>query len=299
NYTPELTGIVTLSTDMMMVVNRGAEEISIFNRIDGHLLARLDKLASKPWSICHLRGHSNTFAVTLDNGHIQILSIVKTEQSIAITRVRTLDLTRHFTRCTGVKTLSKGDFILVSGFIGGLICWGIVSVTTGDVNEMHTICEGHEWSYVATSPNNAIAYISCLAGLNSPCNGVYAFDISTGSRRFVYRDSELMFPSGICVDNSGFIFVCSYDSSIHQLSESGEKMRVHKDKTLYGLKGIYWEEPSGYLYVSQYNNNMVRRLPPVFSHVNEQGNAAIFFISLEVNICLTKVNSLTDFRKCP
>ncbi|KAL3848018.1 hypothetical protein ACJMK2_018903 [Sinanodonta woodiana] len=256
------TGIVVLA-DMLMVVDSSGCSLLLYRLSDGKLLASSDGLQSLPFDICLLRG--TQVVVTRDEGQIEILSVKSTSQpSASLSHTITLNVTKGFDRCHGVTAFRSGKHLAVSGVKRDpdtrkmLICWGIVSLADGNVFTIRTICKGF-WSYLAASPDDSVVYFSCNSG-DTHDTGVYAFDVRMGSRKFVYRPSELKYPRGISVDTMGNIYVCNNLSPpcIHHLTDSGEALTVYKEGIPHQPWGIYWEEKQEGLYVTGTDNEIWR-----------------------------------------
>ncbi|KAL3862502.1 hypothetical protein ACJMK2_008462, partial [Sinanodonta woodiana] len=269
---PRYAGLV-VTGNMLMVVDGIVHKVALHNSHDGKLLATSDKLQSGPQDLCVVKGTDILVMVALDNGKIEILSVELNAESAALKRVRTLDVTKGFDQCDGVRSLKQSGKLVVSGVKRYMdtreqwICWGIVSHIDGHVIETHKICKGDGLSYLATSLDDAKIYISCFSSENSPNNGVYAFSVKDGRRRFFYQHSGLKCPQGICVERRGYIYVCNWSDPpcIYQLTEGGELVTVHREGIPQLPLAIFWEAQQEQLFVTGHISQKVRRFRLLYS----------------------------------
>ncbi|KAL3870190.1 hypothetical protein ACJMK2_038271, partial [Sinanodonta woodiana] len=267
------SGLVIWPPDKMMVVDNKAGNVRLHGLQDGRQLA-VYKPESRPVEICActLDDNDTQFAVSLEFcGQIEIISVTCTDKTTSITRVKTLDVKTGLDSCNGLYNLNKR--LIISGLKEDRIMWGIVSVTDGYLEAVHTVCECGEHSVSFLSANKkGMVFISCYAGNNySENSGVYGYKNS--ERKFLYQHNDLEFPRGITVDARGYIFVCNgmYPPCIHQLTDTGQPVTVHTQGILEtsNLIAIYYDQPSGNLYITSRRKSVITRYRSEYSDHEE------------------------------
>ncbi|KAK3592281.1 hypothetical protein CHS0354_034049 [Potamilus streckersoni] len=268
---PKYIGFVVLSADVLMVVDGGKCTVRLYSQHDGRLLAKSDTLQSGPSDVCLMNRRDTQVAVT-GFGYIEVLSVNFTSPSPSIRTVRTLDLAKDFDCCYGVRALKSGKKLAVSGRKKDKtgkcwLCWSLVTHEEEHDNTVRNICEygGYTFSYLDISSDDSTVYISCFAGDYSNNHGVYAFDIMDGTRKFMYRHSDLTSPTGISVDRMGYIYVCNWTNpgNIHQLTEKGKLMSIHREGVPPMPKAMFWDDQQEHLNVTRMFSREVWKLHPV------------------------------------
>ncbi|KAK3584404.1 hypothetical protein CHS0354_010180 [Potamilus streckersoni] len=264
---PWYTSFVILPGDMLLVVDGWFCNVRLHSLQDGQILARSDKLLSRPYGACVCTTQDNDIqlAVSLVKAQIEILSVKFIGTIVNITRVRTLDVSSGFRRCYAVKHFKEN--LLVSGRSLDNLCWGIASIKDGYVATVNTICKRGRYggvSYLATDPTNDKFYISCCGDADSHENtGLYGYDAVISTKwEFLYQHSDLRNPKGISVDARGFIFVCNWNNPpcIHQLTQRGVPVAVHMEVGVPpGIYAIFCEKQREELYITCTGSNIVRR----------------------------------------
>ncbi|KAL3855774.1 hypothetical protein ACJMK2_014974, partial [Sinanodonta woodiana] len=222
---PWHTGILYLRDDLLILVESPAYNIRLYSNLTGKLLATSERLQSQPWSIGMLDKSGSCIAVALWNGTIQIFSIQSNEISTSIKSTRTL--VTQMKKCYAVCSIAQGNELVVTGPYKRFHCFTVLS-SLGEVHgKLCKICTyGGLASFLAKSNDELDIYVSCSVCHDSPDNGVYCFNLTSGKCKFKYR-RNLKLPRGICVDSMGYIFVCDQNTScIHQMTGEGEPVAV-------------------------------------------------------------------------
>ncbi|KAK3578170.1 hypothetical protein CHS0354_011694 [Potamilus streckersoni] len=258
------TGLVVLSQDKIIVVDRNACKVRLHSLQDGRLLA-VHRTESDPWDICVCNEDETKMAVCLLSGQIEILSVKSTNKTTEITRMETLNVRTGFDGCSGVKYFNKK--LVVSGWKEDSLCWGVVSITDGHKETFHKICKYGEYvgSYLCTN-NNDMVCVSCWAGDENPdVTGVYGY--RNFRREFLYQHKDLNFPRGVTMDRR-HVYVCNkYPPCIHEMTESGQPLTIHTQgiQPSSYLIAIHWNQQDGLLYVTSYDSNVITRFRPEYS----------------------------------
>ncbi|KAL3883398.1 hypothetical protein ACJMK2_029666 [Sinanodonta woodiana] len=301
---PWYTSVVVLSEDMVLVSDYSKRNLQLHRLNDAKLIAVSKTLKSRPHDICICVEEKNVFtvAVCLLNGQIEIMAVKYADNKAAITQVKTFAVKRGFDWCCAGKMLSVKDKIVVSGHKVDKMCWGIVSFADGHISTIQNICRytGRGWSHLATSSDDTKLYISCEAAY--PDTGLYGFDIKTCKQDFLYKPSDLKRPSGVSVDDKGFIYVCNFaPPCIHQLTKHGEPVRVHREEIPSDILAIFWDKQQGHLYTTSMFSRVVTRYTPQYIDKQEDHNYPEFQSgdereqpSIQLENGIRKINSDED-----
>ncbi|KAL3869876.1 hypothetical protein ACJMK2_042503, partial [Sinanodonta woodiana] len=252
---------IVVSNPMIIVIDRETWKVQLHNIHNGMLLAASHKLESEPRAVCLMS--QTEICVILNNGLIQLMSIDSRDLTQILKTTRTLPVTGILDVYYGVVRFN--DNLIISGIKKDTISWSIVSLRDGHVDTISHICNGDE-CYVTTKDN--MVYISCYAGVYSPDTGIYTYNILKPSQlKYAYRHQDLDHPTGITINQDGFIFVCNYgipDSSIHQLTEKCELLSIFRQGITRGLIAIFCEYGDGHIYVTCYLSNVITVFRPKY-----------------------------------
>ncbi|KAK3584437.1 hypothetical protein CHS0354_006056 [Potamilus streckersoni] len=250
---PEFCGLVVCE-DTFIVIDKKEWNLQLYSQFDGKLLGKSHRLESCPMGVC-LINNTNVAVILLDS-KIEIISFKCMDD---VKRIKSLDVWTGLESCDAVAKVKSTDKLVISGRKTGMMCWCVVSLTDGHVDSINQICEGDLCGSHLVIKNETV-YISCWT-VDDGDTGVYAFDIfNHHKQKFLYQHSELDLPQGLTVDARGFIFVCNYYSNcIHQLTERGKLVTIHKVSSWRPID-IFYEDQDGGLYITGELSNKITRL---------------------------------------
>ncbi|KAL3889276.1 hypothetical protein ACJMK2_001623, partial [Sinanodonta woodiana] len=236
---PDYNGCVVID-DRLLVIDRGESYLHVYNCHDGKLITS-HRLESRPVDVCLI--NRTEVAVSLWS-EVVILSLTSRDH---VKLVKTLQTGFYYYSL--VKW--RSDKLVISGKKGGMLWWGILSITDGRLDSTHNICKGR-WTYM--SVRDDIVYISCMTG-DSITKGVYAFNLLTNKQKFLYQHQELKRPRSIMADRD-YVYVYDGDfNKIHQLTDSGQIVTINTVSSW--PNSMFYDDQQGLLYTTSYYSNVI------------------------------------------
>ncbi|KAL3889410.1 hypothetical protein ACJMK2_001754 [Sinanodonta woodiana] len=244
---PNYNGCLVME-EKLLVIDCGDESyLHVYNLHDGKLITS-HRLEFPPWDVCLI----NTTEVAVCLGSEVVILSVTSRDGVKL--VNTLQT--GFGWCSLVKW--RSDKLVISGQKGGMLCWGILSITDGRLDSTHDICTGR-WTHVAVREDTV--YISCRT-YDSITDGVYAFNLLRNKQKFLYQHQELIRPWSIMADRD-YVYVCDRNR-IHQLTDSGQLVTIHTVSSR--PRSMFYDDQQGLLYTTSEYSNVITVYKMEFIH---------------------------------
>ncbi|KAL3889550.1 hypothetical protein ACJMK2_001888 [Sinanodonta woodiana] len=254
--TPENNGCVVME-EKLLVIDCGLGEgyLHVYNLHDCKLITS-HRLKDRPGGVCLI--NQTEVAVCLGS-EVVILSVTSRDG------VKLVNTLRPGLWCQSLVKW-RSDKLVISGNDGGVLCWGVLSITDGRLDSTHDICTGTWWTRIAVREDTV--YISCLTS-DSITTGVHAFNLLTNKQKFLYRHRELTYPWSIMADRD-YVYVCNRNSNrIHQLTDSGQLVTIHTVSSQ--LRSMFYDDQQGLLYTPSSQSNVITVYKMETSHQVQQG----------------------------
>ncbi|KAL3889500.1 hypothetical protein ACJMK2_001838, partial [Sinanodonta woodiana] len=239
--TPDYNGCVVMEDKLLVIDYDDERSLDVYNLHDGKLITS-HRLESWPRDVCLI--NQTEVAVCLGS-EVVILSVTSRD---GVKLVNTLQTGLY---CDSLVKW-RSDKLVISGKKGGMLRWGILSITDGRQDSTHDICTGG-WTNMAVREDTV--YISC--GTRDPITdaGVYAFNLLTNKQKFLYQHRELTSPWSIMADRD-YVYVCDrFSNGIHQLTDSGQLVTIHTVSSR--PRSMFYDDQQGLLYTTSFLSNVI------------------------------------------